>query len=70
MCFIGGSSSDDSAKEAEAELEKNKVQRHQADASLTKTNSNTTNAFKQNIKTTPLGLLDEAPTQKNTLLGE
>lgn len=43
----------------------------EANASITKNSSNQENQTKnQNIKTTPLGLIDEAPVQKKTLLGE
>lgn len=48
-----------------------KVQRHQADASATKTSKSTNeSAYKQNIKTSPLGLEEEQPDNKKTLLGE
>ncbi|MBR5303659.1 MAG: hypothetical protein IKU37_02400 [Candidatus Gastranaerophilales bacterium] len=48
------------------------VIRHEADASLTKNSQNNelASGFKQNIKTSALGLEDEANTAKKTLLGE
>ena len=51
---------------------KDPVIRHEADASLTKNSKNNyaSDGFKQNIKTSPLGLEDSANTQKKTLLGE
>ena len=48
------------------------VERHQADASVTKNsvNDNQVSGYLQNIKTTPVGLEDNAQTKKKTLLGE
>lgn len=48
------------------------VIQHEADASLTKNTKNINNqgAFKQNIKTSALGLDEQANTAKKTLLGE
>ena len=49
-----------------------KVERHEANASLTKNSQNEQQpkGFLQNIKTTPLGLEDTAVSDKKTLLGE
>ncbi len=49
-----------------------KVERHQADASLTKNSSkdNQPKGYLENLKTTPVGLFDNAETEKKTLLGE
>ncbi len=49
-----------------------KVERHQADASITKhsQNDNEPKGFLQNIKTAPMGLYDAPETDKKTLLGE
>ena len=66
MCFI-----QKSPKVSVPEVEE-KVQRHEADASLTK-KSQDTNAkrgFTQNIKTSPTGLEDTQNQDKKTLLGE
>ena len=48
------------------------VVRHEANASITKNSQNNDmkGGFKQNIKTTALGLEDNANTEKKTLLGE
>jgi len=47
------------------------VVRHEADASLTKNSKNQNiSGYQQNIKTTPIGLEDNANTKKKTLLGE
>lgn len=48
------------------------VVQHEADASLTKNSKNATSAsaFQENIKTSPIGLEDNANTKKKTLLGE
>lgn len=47
------------------------VIRQQADASLTKTGADESfQGYERNIKTSVIGLTDEAPTQKKTLLGE
>lgn len=65
MCFVKKSSFD-------VPVEPDKVERHQADASETKNSlsDNEPKGFLQNVKTTPLGLEDNAQTQKKTLLGE
>ena len=48
------------------------VVRHEANAQLTKntTQKDNRSAFAQNIKTTALGLEEQANTKKKTLLGE
>ena len=52
--------------------EEEKVVRKEANASLTKNSQNKENAssYSNNFKTTPIGLTDNALTQKKTLLGE
>ena len=67
MCFAKSS-----AVPIVAQVEPAKVERHQADASLTKNSmsNNEPKGYLQNIKTTPIGLEDTAQTQKKTLLGE
>ena len=67
MCFIKKSSIDVSQ-----ETSQDTIQRHQADASLTKNsqNENAQKGYLQNLKTTPIGLVDDAKTEKKTLLGE
>jgi hypothetical protein len=48
-----------------------KVVRHEANAELTKTSKDKElNSFTNNLRTSPIGLVDNAPTQKKTLLGE
>ena len=53
-------------------VEAPKVERHQADASLTKNTQgdNEPKGYLQNLKTTPVGLEDYANTGKKTLLGD
>ena len=67
MCFIssGGSTSTTIA-------DTDTVERHQADASITKTSQvNADNkSYLQNTRTTPMGLGENVNTQKKTLLGE
>ena len=48
------------------------VVRHQADAQVTKNSNNKSNlqGYKQNFKTTPLGLVQDINSEKKTLLGE
>lgn len=55
-----------------AAQEQDSVVQHEADASLTKNSKNASSigAFQQNVKTTPIGLEDNANTKKKTLLGE
>ena len=64
MCFVKSS--------APAVVPQEEVVRHEADASLTKNSSNNSvqKGFVQNIKTSALGLEDQAKTTKKTLLGE
>ena len=49
-----------------------KVERHQADSSVTKNSSkdNQPKGYLENLKTTPVGLFDNPETEKKTLLGE
>ena len=50
---------------------KDPVIRHEADASLTKNSKNNIQSgFQQNVKTSALGLDEQAKTSKKTLLGE
>ena len=47
------------------------VVRHEADASVTKnSDQNLSSGYKENLKTSPIGLTDEANVKKKTLLGE
>ncbi len=66
MCFI-----QKSPKVSVPEVEE-KVQRHEADASLTKKSQdiNSKKGFSQNIKTSPTGLETIENNNKKTLLGE
>ncbi|MBR1617089.1 hypothetical protein IJ670_02955 [bacterium] len=68
MCFIRSSSADISTTVSK----KDNVERHQADASLTKNSQNESNkaSYSRNFKTTPQGLTQDAPVQKKMLLGE
>lgn len=68
MCFI--KSSGINAQQASIQ-EENAVVRHEADASITK-NQNTNNSTNknQNLRTTPMGLQEEAKTERKTLLGD
>lgn len=67
MCFVKSSPVDISAQ-----IQKPVVERHQADAAATKNSliDNQPRGYLQNIKTTPLGLIDNANVQKKTLLGD
>ena len=67
MCFVK-SSPPDIAVQAEPE----RVERHQADASLTKNSlsDNQAKGYLENIKTSPVGLEDVKDKNKKTLLGE
>ena len=68
MCFIRSKKSGPSVPD---EVEQEQVVRHQADASLTKTAMDEGQAgYKGNIKTSVIGLSDDAVTNKKTLLGE
>lgn len=53
-------------------LQEDSVQRHTADSALTKNSARTPlqSAYVQNIKTSPVGLSEDAAVQKKTLLGE
>ena len=64
MCFIKSGSPSLPVQE--------EVIRHEANASLTKNSSNNqeVKGYKQNIKTSALGLDEQAKTAKKTLLGE
>lgn len=64
MCFIKKSSP------AVVQQKQEPVERHQADASVTKLSNNEVQGYKQNIKTSAIGLTDDAKIQKKTLLGE
>ncbi len=62
MCF---------AKTSVPKVEQEAVVRHEADASATKNSTQSqSSAYKENLKTSPVGLVDEANTNKKTLLGE
>ena len=66
MCFIKKASMPVLPKTVESVP----VERHQADASVTKFSNNEAQGYKQNIKTSIIGLTDEANVKKKTLLGE
>ena len=68
MCFIKSSG----ANVAAASTPQAPVERHEANASITKNsqNDNSPKGYLQNLKTTPMGLSDIADTEKKTLLGE
>lgn len=69
MCLVKKAPVIDPAMFAPKETEV--VERHQADASLTKSSvDEAAHGYKENLRTTPLGLEDNAQTQKKTLLGE
>ncbi len=64
MCFIKSSSP------AVPEVQET-VQRHEANAEVTKTSqSENLRGYEQNVKTSPIGLTDDASVNKKTLLGE
>lgn len=67
MCFIKSS-----GVNLAANTPQDTVERHEANASVTKNsqNENSPKGYLQNIKTTPVGLTDTADTEKKTLLGE
>ncbi len=70
MCFIKKSSIPASVV-VPKQVESAPVERHQADASKTKFMSNENNqGYKENIRTSIIGLTDEAKVDKKTLLGE
>ncbi len=53
------------------QVEPEPVERHQADASKTKFSTNEVNqGYRENIRTSVIGLTDEAKIDKKTLLGE
>ena len=68
MCFIKTSSKEVAIQPAE---EKETVARREADASITKSSVDSNKqGFKQNLKTSAIGLGETAETEKKTLLGE
>ena len=68
MCFIRAKASTPKITKT---VKKDPVVRQQADASVTKTSvDDAQNGYKENIKTSVIGLTDEAVTRKKTLLGE
>ncbi len=67
MCFIKKSS----MPVVPPAVREKPVERHQADATATKPPSNdNAQGYRQSIKTSIIGLTDEANVQKKTLLGE
>ncbi len=66
MCFMK------SSKPAQIkEVVQEPVVRHEADASVTKNSEQSlSSGYKENLKTSPIGLTDEANVKKKTLLGE
>lgn len=65
MCFIRTKTPKVSKKVSDP------VVRHQADASVTKTtNDGAAGSYRDNIKTSVIGLSDDMVTNKKTLLGE
>ena len=67
MCFVKSST-----VSVAPQVAQDPVERHKADASLTK-HSNTDNnpkGYLQNVKTAPVGLTDTPQTEKKTLLGD
>ena len=68
MCFIRSKTP---KIQTQSKVEPTPVVRHQADASVTKSSVNDNqSAYKENIKTSVIGLTDDAITKKKTLLGE
>ena len=67
MCFIKSSSG-----ASQVVVKKpDPVIRHQADSDVTKTSRETVSSgYIENLKTSPQGLVDTAPSHKKTLLGE
>ncbi len=62
MCFT---------KTSMPKVEQEAVVRHEADASVSKNSKDIQSyGYKQNLKTSPVGLTDEANTNRKTLLGE
>ena len=69
MCFIKRSKSASAAAAVSAQQEP--VERHEANASITKNSGQTlTSGYRENLKTSPIGLSEEAKVNKKTLLGE
>ncbi len=68
MCFMKKAASMMPMLQAEPA----KVERHQADATLTKNleKDSEPKGYLQNVKTSPIGLEDSANSEKKTLLGE
>ena len=64
MCFIKTKTPKISKKVSDP------VVRHQADASVTKTTGDSAGGYRENIKTSVIGLSDDITTNKKTLLGE
>lgn len=65
MCFIKSSTATVTAAEEEP------IVRQEADASVTKnSNQSYASGYKENLKTSSIGLTDEANVEKKTLLGE
>lgn len=69
MCFIKHSKS--SAAAVAASTKKEEVVRHEADASITKNPGQAlSSGYRENLKTSPIGLTEDAKINKKTLLGE
>ncbi len=67
MCFVKSKA----PAEVETVVQQEAVQRKEADAATTKASKPmSTSGYNQNVKTSAYGLLDAAPTEKKTLLGE
>jgi len=64
MCFIKTSAPKISSEPTEI------VERHEANATLTKNSNQNLKGYQENLKTTPIGLEDNANTKRKTLLGE
>ena len=68
MCFIKSKSPSPKVPD---KVEEKQVVSHQANASLTKTSvDQKQTGYQDNIRTSVIGLTDEANTKKKTLLGE
>lgn len=65
MCFS-------KSPKIQTQVESEKIDRKEANASLTKNSQNlqNQNSYLNNLKTTPIGLQDNVATEKKTLLGE
>lgn len=68
MCFFKSSP----APVIQQQVAQEPVERRQADANATKNSKieGIKSGYKENLKTAPMGLSDEAQVQKKTLLGE